>query len=666
MSVPSIWRAVAGSLAALLLGAIVAWAQNPSLAEVARKEEERRKTTKPATRVLTNKDLPTVSTPAPDAQAHPTPAPEPSQPEATAEKPDQADKANDAADKVEKPKDEAWWRARISEPREQLHRDEVLLDALQTRINGLTTDFAARDDPDQRARIGEDRQKAIAELERVKTDIVDQQEGDRRHRRRGAQGRRPARLAPLTSVPRDRTRPDPPRRRQGLAAHDAAARARAQGHTVIEARDQPEAVRLLQQNQPAVVLSDLRLPEGDGFGVLRAAKEIDPELPVIVMTAYGSIQDAVAAMKEGALDFLAKPVDPDHLLLLVERALAQRRMVTENLLLKEELAARRGAPQIVGEDPSLKQVSRRCSARRRPTRRCCSKARAAPARSCSRGRCTRSARAPTAPFVAINCAAIPENAARDRAVRPREGRVHRRGRAQAGQVRDGAPRHAVPRRDRRAAAVAAGEDPARARGEAVRARRRHGARCRSTCGSSPRPTGTCARRSRRGSSARISTSGCRCFRSPFRRCASGPDDIPLLARYFIERFCRDLKKKPLALSPARDRGAAGLPLAGQRARAAELHRARGDPRRRRHDPAAASEPVVRRAAGAGAAPIPWAQIDLSGTLADATRRVVVRGRAAEDREGAAARPDGNKGRAAELLQISYKMLLAKLKEYGLE
>ena len=74
------------------------------------------------------------------------------------------------------------------------------------------------------------------------------------------------------------------------------------------------------------------------------------------MTAYGSIEDAVAAMKEGAMDFLAKPVDPDHLLLLVARALEQRRMVTENLLMKEELAVRRGAPQLVGEDPSLRKV----------------------------------------------------------------------------------------------------------------------------------------------------------------------------------------------------------------------------------------------------------------------------------------------------------------------
>src|SRR4051794_41220102 len=128
-----------------------------------------------------------------------------------------------------------------------------------------------------------------------------------------------------------------------------------QEHAVLEARDQPEAVRLLHQAQPAVVLSDLRLPEGDGFGVLRAAKEIDADIPVIVMTAYGSIEDAVAAMKEAAMDFLAKPIDPDHLLLLVSRALEQRRIVTENLLMKEELAVRRGAPQLVGEDPSLRQ-----------------------------------------------------------------------------------------------------------------------------------------------------------------------------------------------------------------------------------------------------------------------------------------------------------------------
>ena len=114
----------------------------------------------------------------------------------------------------------------------------------------------------------------------------------------------------------------------------------AQDHLVVEARDEREAIEQLRQSRPAVVLTDLKLPDGDGFGVLRAAKELDPELQVIVMTAYGSIQDAVTAMREGAMDFLAKPVDPDHLLLMVERALAQRRMLTENLVLKQELAER--------------------------------------------------------------------------------------------------------------------------------------------------------------------------------------------------------------------------------------------------------------------------------------------------------------------------------------
>src|ERR1700752_4435289 len=130
----------------------------------------------------------------------------------------------------------------------------------------------------------------------------------------------------------------------------------AHGHAVLEARDEPEAIRELRQTRPVVVLTDLKLPAGDGFGVLRAAKELDPDLQVVVMTAYGSIQDAVLAMKEGAMEFLAKPVDPDHLSLMVARALAHRRVLAENMVLREELAEKRGAPRIIGEDPALRAV----------------------------------------------------------------------------------------------------------------------------------------------------------------------------------------------------------------------------------------------------------------------------------------------------------------------
>src|SRR5687768_11082590 len=182
----------------------------------------------------------------------------------------------------------------------------------------------------------------------------------------------------------------------------------AQGHAVLEARDEAEAVHQLRQTRPAVVLTDLKLPSGDGFGVLRAAKELDPELQVIVMTAYGSIQDAVTAMKEGAMDFLAKPIDPDHLLLMVERAMAQRRILTEYILLKEELAERRGAPRIIGEDPKLRQVSQQLHRAAETDATVLLEGESGTGKELfARALHVLSSRN-DGPFVAINCAAIPD------------------------------------------------------------------------------------------------------------------------------------------------------------------------------------------------------------------------------------------------------------------
>jgi DNA-binding NtrC family response regulator len=182
----------------------------------------------------------------------------------------------------------------------------------------------------------------------------------------------------------------------------------AHGHAVLEARDEPEAVRELRQTRPVAVLTDLKLPVGDGFGILRAAKELDPDLPVVVMTAYGSIQDAVAAMREGAMDFLAKPVEPDHLLLMVERAIAQRRMLTEFIVLKEELAQRRGAPRIIGEDAKLRQVSQQLNRAAATDATVLLEGESGTGKELfARALHALSPRA-DGPFVAINCAAIPE------------------------------------------------------------------------------------------------------------------------------------------------------------------------------------------------------------------------------------------------------------------
>ena len=131
------------------------------------------------------------------------------------------------------------------------------------------------------------------------------------------------------------------------------------GYEVDEACSAEEAMEKLEKKRYLLLLSDLFLPGEDGIELLKKAKKIDPYLPVIMITAYGTIERAVEAMKEGAYDFLSKPVDPDYLVLLVNRALEQERIYRENILLKEEFAQKYGFPQIVGEDPKIKEVSKK-------------------------------------------------------------------------------------------------------------------------------------------------------------------------------------------------------------------------------------------------------------------------------------------------------------------
>jgi DNA-binding NtrC family response regulator len=128
------------------------------------------------------------------------------------------------------------------------------------------------------------------------------------------------------------------------------------GYSVDEAADAYEARRRVQASQYLVILTDLRLPAGSGFDVLHAAKEADAQTPVLVMTAHGTVDEAVRAMKEGAVDFLTKPVDTDHLLLLLERAMERRRLLVDYVLLKEDYQKRFGLPRVMGEAPEFKEA----------------------------------------------------------------------------------------------------------------------------------------------------------------------------------------------------------------------------------------------------------------------------------------------------------------------
>lgn len=132
----------------------------------------------------------------------------------------------------------------------------------------------------------------------------------------------------------------------------------AEGYRTIVARDGSQGIQLINEERVDLVLTDLKLPKKDGIEVLRAVKEKNHLIPVILMTAYGTIETAVSAMKEGAYEFLTKPFDTSHLLVLIKRALENQRIMAENILLKEEFAEKLGFPRIIGKSPSMEEVSK--------------------------------------------------------------------------------------------------------------------------------------------------------------------------------------------------------------------------------------------------------------------------------------------------------------------
>jgi DNA-binding NtrC family response regulator len=133
----------------------------------------------------------------------------------------------------------------------------------------------------------------------------------------------------------------------------------AEGYQVITARDGAEGIRKLSDERIGLVLTDLKLPKKDGFDVLKAVKQDNPFLPVIVMTAFGTIETAVKAVKQGAYDFLTKPFDTDHLLVLMKRALDASRLAAENILLREEFADKFGLPKMIGKSSQIQDIMSR-------------------------------------------------------------------------------------------------------------------------------------------------------------------------------------------------------------------------------------------------------------------------------------------------------------------
>ena len=129
-----------------------------------------------------------------------------------------------------------------------------------------------------------------------------------------------------------------------------------EGYDCLTAGNGRRALELLEVQRPDLLLTDLRMPELDGMALLRRAHEVDPALPVIVITAFASIESAVAAVKEGAFDYLPKTFSVDQLRVAVERAVRHRGLQVENRNLREQLQQTLGLDNIIGRSPAMAQV----------------------------------------------------------------------------------------------------------------------------------------------------------------------------------------------------------------------------------------------------------------------------------------------------------------------
>src|SRR5213082_1196083 len=129
-----------------------------------------------------------------------------------------------------------------------------------------------------------------------------------------------------------------------------------EGYRVVLASDGRAALERVQAGGVDLIVTDLKMPGLTGLELLRAAKAIAPDLDVILLTAFGTVEEAVKAMKDGAYDFLTKPFRREQLLKLIDKALERRELIEKNKVLQQRLEDIRAKGQMIGASPAFRRM----------------------------------------------------------------------------------------------------------------------------------------------------------------------------------------------------------------------------------------------------------------------------------------------------------------------
>ncbi len=182
-----------------------------------------------------------------------------------------------------------------------------------------------------------------------------------------------------------------------------------EGYEVKTATSGGEALEILNGNSVDLVITDIRMPHISGMEILRYVKENKPEVPVIVITAYGSISQAVEALKAGALDYIVKPFDVEELKILVARGLERKHLEMENILLKKDLKEKFRFEDMIGKSRVMQEIYLLIEKVAGTDSTVLITGESGTGKELAARAIHNLSRRKDKPFVTINCAALPEN-----------------------------------------------------------------------------------------------------------------------------------------------------------------------------------------------------------------------------------------------------------------